>query len=192
LTAFNFFLQFLPFFPILYPRGQPSQEAWFFCYFEKLIKKIPEGKMTQPNEEKRYDVFLVAGKYDPISQEPSNPRLIISESNLKLLFTQKTGIQYIPKRWLQHENMKYDIPHLILHGNILGMIVPSLELEHIRNVREKIVLIGSLPAPCFKHSRYPELIDASRNFERAWENLGVAYADLINQLEIAKKKEDSS
>lgn len=148
--------------------------------------------MPKPREEKRYDVFLVAGKYNPVSQEPSNPRLIMDESDLKLLFTQKPGIQYVPKRWLQHENMKYDIPHLILRGSILGMIVPSLELEHVRNVREKIVLIGSLSAPCFKHSRYPGLIDASREFDKAWENLKSAYADLMNQLELAKKKEDSS
>lgn len=148
--------------------------------------------MTKPKEEKRYDVFLVAGEYDPVSQEPSNPRLIMDESDLKLLFTQKPGIQYIPKRWLKHENMRHDLPLLFLRGNILGIIVPSGELISIQGIREKTVLLGSLPSSCFKHSRYPELIDASRSFDRAWENLRVAYADLMNQLELAEKKENSS
>jgi hypothetical protein len=155
-------------------------------------KKILEDNMTKPKEEKKYDVFLVAGKYDSVSQEPSNPRLIMSESDLKLLFTQKPGIQYVPKRWLEHESMKYDLPLLLLRGNILGMIVPSGELINIQGIREKKVLLGSLPASCFKHSRYPELIDSSRNFDKAWENLKAAYADLINQLELAEKKENSS
>lgn len=148
--------------------------------------------MTKPKEEKRYDVFLVAGKYDSVSQELSNPRLIMGESDLKLLFTQKPDIQYIPKRWLEHENMQYDLPHLFLRGNILGIIVPSGKMISIQGIREKTVLLGSLPAPCFKHSRYPELIEANRNFDKAWENLQVAYADLTNQLEIAEKKENSS
>ena len=147
--------------------------------------------MPKPKEEKRFDVFLVAGKYDPVSQEPSNPRLIIGESDLKLLFTQKPGIQYVPKRWLEHENMQHDVPILFLRGNTLGIIVPSGELPKIQSILEKIVLLGSLPASCFKHSRYPELIDASRNFDKAWENLRVAYMDLMSQLELAEKKENS-
>jgi hypothetical protein len=148
--------------------------------------------MPKPKEEKRFDVFMVAGKYDPVSQEPSNPRLIMGESDLKQLFTQKPGIQYVPKRWLKHESMKYDLPLLFLRGNILGMIVPSGELTSIQVIREKKVLLGSLPASCFKHSRYPGLIDASRKLDKAWENLEVAYADLMSQLEAAEKKESSS
>lgn len=147
--------------------------------------------MPKPKEEKRFDVFLVAGKYDPVSHEPSHPRLILDESDLRLLFTQKPGIQYVPKRWLEHENMRYDLPLLFLRGNILGIIVPSGELISIQGIREKKVLLGSLPASCFKHSRYPGLIDASREFDKAWENLKSAYADLMNQLELAEKKESS-
>lgn len=147
---------------------------------------------SKPKEEKRVNVFLTAGKYDPVTQEPKHPRLIMGESDLKSLSTQKPGIQYVPKRWLEHENMRHDLPLLFLRGNILGIIVPSSELISIQGIREKIVLLGSLPASCFKHSRYPELVEASRKLDQARENIRVAYADLMNQLELAEKKENSS
>lgn len=147
--------------------------------------------MTDPKEEKRFDVFLVAGKYDPVSQEPSNPRLIMGESDLRLLCTQKPGIQYVPKRWLQHENMKHDLPHLVLRGNILGLIVPTGELISMNGIREEIVLLGSLPGACSGCRRYPRLIEANKKFDEAWESLEAAYAELMNQLEATKKKENS-
>jgi hypothetical protein len=147
--------------------------------------------MAKQKEGKRLNIFLVAGEYDPVTQEPKHPRLIMDESDLETLSKQNLGIQYIPKRWLEHENMQRDLPLLFLREKIMGIIVPSLELERIRNVREEIVLLGSLPKACSRCSRHPGLIDASRKFDEIWKNLKAAYADLISQLEIAKKKEGS-
>lgn len=147
--------------------------------------------MTKSRKEKRLDVFLIPGEYNPVEQKPKDPRIIMGESDLKSLSAQKPGIQYVPKRWLEHENFQYVIPHLVLRGNILGIIIPSEELTSIQSIREKIVLIGGLPASCFRHSRYPELIEASRKLDEARENLQMAYANLKNQLELAEKKENA-
>jgi len=146
----------------------------------------------QQKEEKRVNIFLIPGEYDPAKQEPKHPRLIINESDLKLFLKQKTGLQYIPKRWMEHDNFRYDFPHLSSRGNILGMIVPSGELASIVSLRHEIVLLGSLPGECFKCRRYPELTEADKKLHEAWENLHAAYAELMNQLETAKKKEKCS
>lgn len=145
--------------------------------------------MAKSKEEKRLNVFLIPGKYDPVKQEPKDPHLIMSESDLKSLANQKAGIQFIPRRWMDHEDFQYDLPHLITRGNILGMIVPSGELANIVSLRHEIVLLGSLPKGCLKCRRYPELTEADKKVHEAWKNFQEAYTDLMKQLEIAKKKE---
>jgi hypothetical protein len=146
------------------------------------------AKPEPRKETKRVNVFLITGEYDPIKQKPEDPRLIMNEGDFAELSKKLPGIQYLPKRWLEHENFQYDIPHLIMRGNILGMIVPSGEMERIRRIRERIVLLTSLPDA---YPRHADLINALIEFQDTWENFQSAFKNLMIQLENAKRKEES-
>ena len=101
----------------------------------KLKRKKTETK------ENRVNVFLVPGTYDPIAQEPKHLRLLMKEEDFNLLKSQKSGIQFLPHRWLEHETMKYNLPFIFLGGHILGIIVPGNKLEKINSLRERAVLL---------------------------------------------------